>query len=284
MHPQIIHNNRLIEAEKARLPSITSATLHGRGVFTTLAVHQGRPFLWPQHWARLALHADRAGVSRTSFDEETVSASLVRLIEANKVETGRARVTLLAHAVRGHWKTRSASTRASDLIIITGDARHLSDEGLTLSVSPYRANSLSPLAGLKSLSYLEHVLSWEEARARDFDEAVVLNERGEVVSATMANLFWVKQGTAHTPALSTGALAGTTRARIIELAGEMAVPVVEGVYDLPDLADADEIFLTSSALGVAIVTTFDFRRYTVAVGSIALRLREAFRQLTLQTN
>lgn len=284
MHAQIIHNNRLMEAERARLPSVTSATLQGRGVFTTLAVYQGRPFLWPQHWARLAAHADRAGVSRASFDEETVERALVRLIEANEVETGRARVTLLGHAVRGHWKSKATGARASDLLIITGDARHVSDEGLTLTISPYRSNTLSPLTGIKSLSYLEHILSWEEARARDFDEAVVLNERGEVVSATMANLFWVKQGTAHTPALSCGALAGTTRARVMELAGEMAVPLIEGVYDVPDLADADEIFLTSSALGVAIVTTFDFRRYTVAVGSIALRLREAFRQLTLHAD
>ncbi|HEX8476519.1 MAG TPA: aminotransferase class IV [Pyrinomonadaceae bacterium] len=281
MHAHIIHNNRLIEAEKSRMPSVTSATLYGRGVFTTLAVYQGRPFLWPQHWARLATHAVRAGVRLDHFDEETVSASLLSLIEANKVETGRARVTLLAHAVGGYWKSKAFNTRVSDLLIITGDPRRISEQGLTLTISPYRSNTLSPLAGLKSVNYLEHIMSWEEARARDFDEAVVLNERGEVVSATMANIFWVKQGTAHTPALSTGALAGTTRARIIELAGDMAVPLVEGVYDVPDLADADEIFLTSSALGVAIVTTFDFRRYTVSVGSVALRLREAFRQLTL---
>jgi len=53
------------------------------------------------------------------------------------------------------------------------------------------------------LNYLDNVLSWEEAHARDFDEAVRLNERGEVVSATMANIFWVKDGAVHTPAPST---------------------------------------------------------------------------------
>lgn len=121
----------------------------------------------------------------------------------------------------------------------------------------------------------------EEARRRDFDEAVVVNERGEIVSATMANIFWVSDGRLHTPALSTGALAGTTRARLIELAADISTPYVEGVYDLAHLGDADEIFLTSAGLGVAIITTFDYRRYTVPVGSVALRLREAFRQQTL---
>jgi len=59
------------------------------------------------------------------------------------------------------------------------------------------------------------------------------------------------------------------------------MPHVEGVYELSHLSGTDEIFLTSSGLGVAIVTTFDFHRYTVPVGSVALRLREALRQLTL---
>jgi branched-subunit amino acid aminotransferase/4-amino-4-deoxychorismate lyase len=134
---------------------------------------------------------------------------------------------------------------------------------------------------VKTVGNLERVLAWEEARSRDFDEAVMINERGEVVSATTANLFWVKHGTVHTPALASGAVAGTTRARVLELASDAAVPTVEGTHTLHELAEADEIFLTSSALGVATVETFDYRRYAVAVGSPALRLREAYRQLTL---
>ena len=125
-------------------------------------------------------------------------------------------------------------------------------------------------------------MAWEEARGRDFDEAVVLNERGEVVSATMANIFWASDGVVHTPALSTGALVGTTRGSVIRLGEEMSVPIIEGVHNQAQLAGADEIFLTSAEVGVVIVTMFDFRRYTVAAASLALRLREAFRQQMLQ--
>ncbi len=170
------------------------------------------------------------------------------------------------------------------MLMMTGDKRSLAENGLALTVSPYRTNTLSPLAGVKSVNYLNHLISWEEARVRDFDEAMVLNERGEIVSATMANLFWVTEGTLHTPTLSTGAISGITRARVLALASELAVPHVEGVYELSHLSDADEIFLTSSGLNVAIVTTFDFHRYTIPVGSLALHLREAFRQLTLHTD
>ena len=48
--------------------------------------------------------------------------------------------------------------------------------------------------------------------------------------------------------------------------------------------ETDEIFLTSASHGIQIVTTFDFHRYTVTVGSVALRLHEAFRQLTIRRN
>jgi branched-subunit amino acid aminotransferase/4-amino-4-deoxychorismate lyase len=135
------------------------------------------------------------------------------------------------------------------------------------------------LMGVKSLNYLDRILSWEEAQSRDFDEAVCLNERGEIVSATLANIFWTRDGKLHTPALSTGALAGVTRECVIEIAGRLFVPVVEGVYEMGDLVDADEIFLTSSGLGVAPVTTFDFRRYSIDTTSIVNTLRNTFLKL-----
>lgn len=282
MHSRIILNNQLVKAESARLPAITPAALYGRGVFTTLAVYNGRPFLWQEHWARLMAHADRAKVDRGALDEARTLSHLTRLIEANNVSEGRARITLLSNAEdEGIWNLNSETEAVETLLLIMTGERHAYVDALALTVSPYRINTLSPLVGLKSVNYLEHLVAWEEAHARDFHETVVLNERGEVVSAAMANIFWVKDGVLHTPALSVGALAGTTRARILSLAEELGVPLVEGVSELAQVGDADEIFLTSAGLGVAIVTTFDFHRYTVPVGSIALRLHEAFRQLTL---
>ncbi|MDT5120801.1 MAG: 4-amino-4-deoxychorismate lyase [Acidobacteriota bacterium] len=284
MPSRIIYHNRLVDAAKARMSVVSPVTLYGRGVFTTIAVHSQHPFLWSEHWARLIAHAARAGVDTSELDEASVKNLLAQLIEANNVKDGRARITLLATTEQGIWEVKGVESRKTDLLMMTGDAHAASEDGLALTVSPYRVNTLSPLAGIKSVNYLEHVIAREEARARDFDEAVTLNERGELVSATMANIFWVTDGTAHTPALPTGALAGTTRACIMELASELSIPLVEGIYDLSDLGDADEIFLTSAGHGVAVVTTFDFHRYAVPVGSVALRLREALRQLTLHAD
>ncbi len=279
MHPVIYLNKTMVEATKARVAPVSSAMLYGRGVFTTIAIYDSQPFLWPSHWQRIATHAKKLDVDHTGCTEKSVGDALGKLIAFNQVKEGRARVILLARSGRDIWKTKTPGAKKTDLLIMTGEPQKVSQNGLSLAVSPYRVNTFSPLSGIKSLNYLDHVLSWEEAQSRDFDEAVVLNERGEIVSATTANLFWAKNGTVHTPALSTGALAGITRECVIEIANKHFIPLLEGVYEMPDLTDADEIFLTSSSLGVAPVTTFDFRRYSVE-GSLTTTIAEGFKRLT----
>lgn len=287
MHSHVSLNHEVLALARARLQAITGASLYGRGVWTTIAVHAAQPFLWREHWARLTAHAASINVDASSLIEADVQADLVALIERNKITEGRARISLLARAASGLWRAANEKDLPpTDVLITTGERRAIPEEGLSLTVSPYRLNTFSPLAGLKTTNYLDHILPWEEARVRHFDEAVMLNERGEIVSAALANIFWVTNGTLHTPALATGALAtgtlaGTTRALLFELAAELAVPLVEGAYDLSHLADADEIFLTSAGLSVAFCSAFDFRRYTPHAGSVALRLREALRQRTL---
>jgi 4-amino-4-deoxychorismate lyase len=282
VHPVIYLNKSMLEATKARIAPVSSAMLYGRGVFTSVAIYNGQPFLWPKHWARLTHHADTLGISCEDVNQVSVGTALKKLIAINRVSEGRARVILLARSSRHVWQAKPPGPRKTDLLIMTGEPQKIAAPGVSIAVSPYRFNSMSPLAGIKSLNYLDHVLSWEEAHRRDFDEAVMLNERGEIVSATMANLFWLKNGTVHTPTLSTGALAGVTRDCIIKLARDHFIPLVEGIYTMPDLTDADEIFVTSAGLGMGIVTTFDFRTYSVGKGSVAAVLREAFLALTSQ--
>jgi 4-amino-4-deoxychorismate lyase len=278
MHSVIYLNKTMVEASKARVAPISTAMLYGRGVFATLAVYGGHPFRWSAHWLRLQEAAQRLTIDLSTFSEDRVGEALQKLITVNRVQNGRARVVLLARSGRDFWRTPQQSGRQTDLLIMTGDEQKVRDAGLSLAVSPHRINTFSPLTGIKTLNYLQQVLSWEEAQAREFDEAIVLNERGDVVSATMANLFWVKDGTVHTPTIGTGAYAGVTREVVLELANKKFIPVLEGVYELGDLTEADELFLTSSSLGVAVVTTFDFRQYAITPESIGTRLRAAFDQ------
>ena len=279
MHPVIYLNKTMVEATKARVAPVSSAMLYGRGVFTTVAIYDGKAFRWSDHWERLEQGAERLSIECAGLNETTVGAAVEKLVAVNKVTNGRARVILLARSGRDFWKPARQGSKQTDLLIMTADPQVVRASGLSLAVSPYRINTSSPLTGVRSLNYLDHVLSWEEAQVREFDEAVMLNERGEVVSATMANIFWVKEGTVYTPTINTGAYPGVTRGVVLGIAAKLFVPVLEGAYELSDLTDADEIFLTSASIGIGLVTTFDFRQYGPSSSSVTTRLEAAFRKM-----
>src|SRR6476619_5115906 len=101
MHPVIYLNKVMLEVTKARVAPVSSAMLYGRGVFTTVAIYDGKPFLWREHWKRLQDHAERLNVESNGLTERGVGEALTKLISVNRVGEGRARVILLARSGRG---------------------------------------------------------------------------------------------------------------------------------------------------------------------------------------
>ena len=79
MHAIIYLNKSMVDAAKARVAPVSSAMLYGRGVFTTVAIYNGQPFLWPQHWERLNEHAKKLKISCGGLDEAGVGAALKKL-------------------------------------------------------------------------------------------------------------------------------------------------------------------------------------------------------------
>lgn len=257
MHEFVSFDNKIVRADKAGISAASSAALYGKGVFTTIAIHDGKPFLWEKHWQRLQGDAARVGIHIWEYPVEMVSAGLAELIAKNSVKTGRARVTFFDERGGGAWEAET--DRETSLLVVTGDAR-AAPENLKLTVSPYILNSQSPLAGVKSCSYLENQLALDEARGRGFDEAIRLNERGLIASACMANIFWRKDGQLYTPGLASGCLAGTTRGFVIEK--HSAVEIDAG----PEaLETADAIILTSAGLGMVEAADFDGRGFETQV-------------------
>lgn len=248
MHRFVFFNRQIIPASDATLSIISSAALYGKGVFTTLAVYRGKPFLWDKHWRRLSENAAKINLNLSDISEEKIRSALAETILRNKIENARARITFFDEAPSGIWSFEI--DRRTSVLMTTADFREAKE--LHLTVSGYRINSASPLANVKSCNYLENLLALESAKADGADEAVRFNERGEAAAACMANLFWIKSGKIRTPALGTGCLAGTTREFLLE-----NYPVEEKIAFPDELADADEIFLTSSGIGIAKVISFN---------------------------
>jgi len=231
--------------------NLANSTLYGKGVFTTIAIYGAKPFLWDKHWRRLKDNASRVDIDLKDYSEDFTKNYLTEALSKNKITNGRARITFSDETESAIWSDETK--QKTSLSIITGAMRTIPDN-FRLTISPYTVNSRSPLAGIKSCNYLEKIIALSEAKSRGFHEAIQLNERGEITSATMANIFWLQDNTLYTPSLKTGCLPGTTREFILE---NLNCRETEATID--KLHAAQAIYLTSAALGITPISEFESR-------------------------
>ena len=110
------------------------------------------------------------------------------------------------------------------------------------------------IAGL----YVNSILAKTEAVKNGFDEAILLNDRGQVSEGTGENLFLLKKGKLSTPSIADSVLPGITRDTVIDLAqNELGIEVVERSITRSELYLADEIFLTGTAAHLTAVGSID---------------------------
>ena len=99
----------------------------------------------------------------------------------------------------------------------------------------------------------------------------MLNEKGEVASVAMGNLFWVKGGKLRTPARECGCRGGVVRRWILERSSQK---VEEGRWKKEELDGAEEIFLTNARIGIKSVRSWRGKKLVVA--GVAAGLKKAF--------
>jgi 4-amino-4-deoxychorismate lyase len=127
----------------------------------------------------------------------------------------------------------------------------------SLSLATLRWPLQPALAGLKHLNRLEQVLAAAERRDRGADEAVMLDQQGQLVSVIAGNLFLVQGKRVLTPALDTCGIAGTRRQLVLEQwAARLGLQAQASTLGLQDLASADEVFFSNSLLGLRPVASF----------------------------
>ena len=233
------------------ISALSSAGLYGKGVFTTVRIIGGKPWLIDRHIDRLLRNARALEIENVILKRTDIEAALIELIRRCGLDEGRARLTLFDTSPAPHWSERSAAS--SSLVINAAPLRPV-PKPFRLTISPVPVNSASPLAGVKTCNYLESIRALEDARSRGFAETIRLNENRKITSAAMANVFWQRDGRVFTPSLETGCLDGTTRAFILE-----NLDVEQVVADVAELGKAEAIYLTSAGLGIVAANSFDGR-------------------------
>ena len=241
IHRHILFNDEVRESTEKLLAPGQVGLLAGWGVFSTLRVLDGVLFAFERHWARMCKDAALFHVPMPCSAEEG-HRGLLKLVEANQAYNASLRVVVVRND-GSVWT--SGSEHRSDLIGLTSDL-HDWGRGVKLAVIPQARHAASKFAGTKILSWAMNLTWVEEAKAKGFDEAILLNEWGEVAECTSANIFIARGNRVWTPPLSSGCLPGVTREVILS---EVHVPdfeIGEKLLKPSDLESADEVFITST--------------------------------------
>src|SRR5208282_2519768 len=163
----------------------------------------------------------------------------------------------------------------TDLIIYSASLPEYR-EPIRLGLQEHGRHAASPLAGVKSTSWLPNVWAVAEAQRQGLDEVVLLNERGEIAECTAANIFVVKNGKVFTPPLNSGCLEGVTRGILFEIAPEGGVAVIQQALRPDDLYSADEIFISSTNRNLIGVGEIAGHKIAAAPGPVTHQLNDLF--------
>ncbi len=152
----------------------------------------------------------------------------------------------------------------------------IAPSGFSLTVSPFRRPTIEtmPTNAKAGCLYPNNGRAILEARARGFDNALVLDMLGNVAETGSSNIFMVKDGVAFTPVPNGTFLSGITRSRTIGLLREVGQAVVEKSLTVADFRGADEIFSTGNHSKVVPVLQIEDR--TLQSGPVAKRARALY--------
>jgi branched-chain amino acid aminotransferase len=276
-------DGRIVPPEAATVSVFDRGFLYGDSVFEVFRTYAGVPFGFEEHLARLARSAELARIDFT--DVARFRQEILAVIAA----TRNAETYVRAVVTRGTGTMLGLDpslARAPLRVAIATDVpvmpAAMYERGI--SVITYRTQRISEgtsAAGAKLGNYLLSILATEAAHEQGADEALILDARGQVVEGTTSNVFLVRDGGLVTPPNEAGLLAGITRAKVLELAQEMGLPVGLRTFAPAELRSADEVFITSSIRELVPVIAVDgVPAGQGRPGVLTKRLLDAYRALT----
>lgn len=272
----------VMDGEDARLPVTDHGLLYGDGVFEGIRQRDGRVLWLERHLARLDRGARALGITlpmKLGAIGEVVKSTLRAHGETE------AYVRLLLTRGEGPLGVDPTTCPQARVICIVAPISLFSDEqrraGLALITSSTRRPNPDVLdPTVKSLNYLGSVMAKLEAKQAGADDALMLNGRGLVAEASVANIFAVTHGSLMTPPSTDGCLPGITRAAVMSLAEEIGLKSVESSLGRADLFGASEVFMTGSGAGVIGVRSLDGRAIgTGKSGVVTGRVSDALASL-----
>src|SRR5580700_10175979 len=211
-------NGRVFDQEHAVISVFDHGFLYGEGVYETLRTYNGQPFLFDRHARRLRNSAGMLTLAVPLTDDqlEARCRDTMRAAGLGDDSGGEAYIRVLITRGIGELSYDPAACPAPSIVVIVKPhvepPHEVFERGVTVALVPIIRNhpgTVNPL--IKSNNLLNNALAMQEAFKRGGFEGVMRNYRGELAECTQSNLFVVRDGTALTPNIDAGLLAGITR-------------------------------------------------------------------------
>lgn len=273
-------DGKLVPSAKATVNVLSHALHYGSGVFEGIRAYDvgSRPAIF-----RLQDHIDRLFRSaealrmRIPYSKQAITEAIKSVIKKNKLDSCYIRP--LVFYGEGQMALMPKGAALHIMIAAWPWGAYLGEHAaLSLGISRYiRFHPHSIVPGAKITGYYAtSVLATIDARARGFDEALLLDHEGFVAEGPGENIFMVKRRKLFIPK-SPSILHGITRASVVKIAQDLRIPVVEKKITRQELMWADEVFLTGTAAEVAPVTKIDKKKIgDVVPGPVTSKIRTAY--------
>ncbi|HVU35524.1 MAG TPA: branched-chain-amino-acid transaminase [Opitutaceae bacterium] len=277
-------DGKFVDSDEAKVSVFDHGLLYGDGVFEGIRLYGGNVFRLEEHLERLEYSA-KAIMLQIPLSREQLRWATCETCRQNGLTDAYIRL-VVTRGVGDLGLAPWLCPKPSVFIIaskISLYPQEYYDNGLAIVTVPTRRIGPAALPPtIKSLNYLNNILGKLEAKQFGALEAIMLNDQGYVAECTADNVFIVHHGAIITPPASQGALRGITRSTILDIAGELGVPLRETDMTRYDVWCADECFLTGSGAEVIPVVKLDGREIgTGRPGPVTQRVLAAFRKRVL---
>jgi branched-chain amino acid aminotransferase len=253
----VYFNGRFVPEEEAKVSIFDRGLLYGDGLYETIRVYDGKPFLWDEHIQRFCAGAHFLKIELPE-SLDVVAEATRELIRRTGVKEAILRITLSRGVGPRGYSPKGA--KQPSLAITIHPAPDKLPRAYKVVISSYKLATDDPLAAFKNCNKLRQIMARDEADLVGANEALLLNARGYVAEGTTTNLFWFEGETLCTPPIRAGILPGTTRAYVLCLAGALGISSRKKNIRPARLADADGAFVTSCGIEIMEVSHLDGRR------------------------
>jgi branched-chain amino acid aminotransferase len=283
---KIYIDGKFYSEANAKVSVFDHGLLYGDGIFEGIRFYNGRVFRLEEHLERL-WNSARSICLDIPMTRQEMTKALLETIRQNHLRDGYVRL-VVTRGVGNLGLNPEQCKNPSVIIIVATIALYHEDfyrKGLSIvTVATRRSNPASLNPAVKSLNYLNNVMARIEANLSGADEALMLNDAGNVAECTADNVFIIKHGQIFTPPITAGALRGITRSVVFDIGAEFDIKVIEADFTRHDIFVADECFLTGTAAEIIPVVKADGRLIgNGKPGAITMRIVARFREMTRET-